>query len=584
MASYIAGTDRYQPMLLPAAVDDYVPQDDPVRAIDAFVDSLELHALGFRTRSEHSEGRSSYHPGTLLKLYLWGYLKKAQSSRKLESACTENLQAIWLTGNLRPDHSTISLFRKDHAPALKNILRQFNGVCFELKLFSKELIGIDGTFIKAVNSPAKSYTKGKLKKLLEIADRAIEDYLGQLETNDQAPSPASDEKDDPAELQRKLDKIRARKSDLQDLQTRCEENETGQANLTDPDCVQLRKRGQTTVGYNVQSAVDNEHHLIATIEVTQNSTDQHLLDPIAQQAKSDLGLPADAPLEVLADSGYGTGPQLAACESHSTIAVASLPKNKSESNGLHNQSDFTPDPESDTYTCPQGETLTRKADRTERGGHRFHTYTNPAACRACPQRAACTKGQTRTLAISAHHQAIARAKTRLAERPGAMRHRAALVEHPFGTIKHRNGYGGGLLCRGLALAGAEMSLSGWAYNFTRVIGLVDFENFMAALRTPRAPHPGTELTPPASRKRKAKHPKEPKPQEKNAPKAQKETVQRGEALLSGLKRLSRALQNLLRRDIRKSAPSAGIQNWKKAPRGSAFGTITSPFRAVPEPA
>ena len=482
MARYIEGDDRNQPMLLPAMVDDYVSPASPVRAIDAFVDQLDLVSLGFKVRTVASEGRSSYDPGTLLKLYLWGYLKRTRSSRGLENACSENLQAIWLTRNLRPDHSTIADFRKDHPAPLKSILREFNLICFELRLFGKELVAIDGTFIKAVNSTARSFTKGKLDKLIEGIDKAVARYMATLAEADGTEGPGKPDEGTAGEMRRKLEKIKARKLVLQDYQTRCVQSPTGQVNLTDPDCRQLRKRGKTTVGYNVQAAVDSKHHLIATIEVTQEGTDQHSLEPISQQAKEHLGLRPDAPLTVLADTGYGTGPQHAACEAHGTIALAPVQKSRGESNGLYDASRFTHDGQSDSYRCPQGKVLGRKADtKTADPGGGFRTYYDAAACKECPVRAQCTGSPFRKLLISVNSEVLARAGERLAALPGAMRQRAGLVEHPFGTIKDRHGHGG-LLCRGLALAGAEMGLSGWAYNFTRVVNLIGAEALLEAIR------------------------------------------------------------------------------------------------------
>lgn len=474
-------------MLLPPAVDDYVSSASPVRAIDAFVDQLDLANLGFKVRTGASEGRSSYDPATLLKLYLWGYLKRTRSSRGLETACAENLQAIWLTRNLRPDHSTIADFRKDHAAPLKAILREFNLICFELRLFGKELVAIDGTFIKAVNSTTRSFTKTKLAKLIEGIDKAIDRYTAALAQADEANNPVRSGEGDVKELRRKLDKIRERKIVLEGHQARCEENPTGQVNLTDPDCRQLRKRGKTTIGYNVQAAVDDKHHLIATVEVTQQGNDQHSLDPVAQQAKEDLGLAADAPLTVIADTGYGTGPQHAACEAHGTHALAPVQKSNNESNGLYNSDAFTHQPASDTYLCPQGEVLARKADtKTNDPNGGFRTYYNAAACKECPVRAKCTGSTFRKLLVSVHQEALARARERLSAEPAIMRKRAGLVEHPFGTIKDRHGRSG-LLCRGLALAGAEMGLSAWAYNFTRVINLVGIDGLLGAIRARMAP-------------------------------------------------------------------------------------------------
>jgi transposase len=489
MAQYVKGADRSQPMLLPAAIDDYVSSASPVRAIDAFVDELDLANLGFKTRTDLSEGRSSYHPGTLLKLYLWGYLKRTRSSRGLETACAENLQAIWLTRDLRPDHSTIADFRKNHPVALKSILKEFNLICFELRLFGKELVAIDGTFIKAVNSTAKSFTKTKLKKLLEGIDSAITRYLDRLQEDDESNGPVKSEQNDAEELRAKLDKIRERKAILKDYEERCEESPTGQVNLTDPDCRQLRKGAKSTIGYNVQSAVDDKHHLIATLEVTQEASDQHLLDPMAQKAKEDLGLPAEARLEALADGGYGTGSQHAACEAHGTVALAPIPKSRNKSNGLYSNDEFSHDPATDTYLCPQGKVLPRRTDtKTSQPGGGFFLYHDASVCCDCPVRAKCTKSTFRKLLISVHHKVVARARERLVAAPKAMRRRAGLVEHPFGTIKDRHGHGG-LLCRGLALAGAEMGMSAWAYNFTRVINLVGIDALLGAIRARAEPQP-----------------------------------------------------------------------------------------------
>lgn len=485
MAQYIEGDNRIQSMLLPAAIDDYVSPASPVRAIDAFVDQLDLGASGFKTRTDSSEGRSSYDPATLLKLYLWGYLKRIRSSRGLETACAENLQAIWLTSNLRPDHSTIADFRKQHPGPLKSMLREFNLICFELRLFGKELVAIDGTFIKAVNSTTHSFTKTKIDKLIEGIDNAISRYVTDLAEADEANNSVKSHEGDAKELRRKIDKIKARKTVLEGHRATCEKSPTGQANLTDPDCRQLKKNGKTTVGYNVQAAVDSKHHLIATIEVTQDGNDQQSLDRIAQLAKADLGLAADAPLTVLADSGYGNGAQLAACETHDTTVLTPIRKTRGESNGLYNNDDFIHDSASDSYTCPQGEVLTRKADTkpdAPTGG--FRTYYNTAACKECPVRAQCTKSSVRKLVISVHQETMDRARERLAAAPEAMRQRGSLVEHPFGTIKDRHGHGG-LLCRGLALAGAEMGLSAWAYNFTRAINLIGVLGLLDAIRVRR---------------------------------------------------------------------------------------------------
>lgn len=480
MAQYIRGIDRDQPMLLPATVDDYISRDSPLRALDAFVDSLDLAELGFTVRGEGATGRSSYDPAALLKLYLWGYLKRSRSSRNLEEACATNLGAIWLTGNLHPDHSTISDFRKKHPVQLKGIFKQFNLLCLELGLFGRELVAIDGTFIKAVNSKANSFTKTKLKKLIGGIDKAIDRYLDQLDTTDAGDDDVATREADQAELQQKIERIRERRTELEGYLEQCEESDTGQVSLTDTDSVQLNKGDKRTVGYNVQAAVDEENHLVASVEVTRDGNDLGQLDAMAQQAKEDMGLEPDAPLKALADAGYGAGAELTACEDNNTETYVAIQKTKSENNGTYNESDFTYDAESDSYECPAGETLSRAADRQSRGVT-FRTYQNSGACGGCPLKEQCTRGEFRRVLVSVHKPAVDAARERLAGAPGAMRKRGAIAEHPFGTIKDRAGRHE-LLCKGLELADAEMGLSFWAYNFTRVINIMGAEKLIEAIR------------------------------------------------------------------------------------------------------
>lgn len=481
MAKYIRSADRSQPMLLPAAVDDYVPRDSPLRALDAFVDSLDLGGLGFAVRCEGSTGRSSYDPSALLKLYLWGYLKRGRSSRGLEDACASNLGAIWLTGNLRPDHSTISDFRKRHAGPLRSIFKQFNLLCLDMGLFGRELVGIDGTFIKAVNSRAKSFTKTKLVKLIEGIDKAVGRYLDQLDTTDAGDDAIATREADRAELEAKIERIKARKTELEGYLERCAQSATGQVSLSDADSVQLCKGDKRTVGYNVQAAVDGKHHLVASVELTQEGNDSGQLNAMAQQAKEDMGLEPDAALEVLADAGYGTGAELAACEDNKTVTYVAIQKTRGENNGLYNEGDFTYEAGTDSYRCPAGETLARQADRPGKGGAGFRVYQNARACGGCPLKGRCTKGEFRRVHVSVHKAAVDAARERLAGRPGAMRERGGIAEHPFGTIKDRAGRHE-LLCKGLGLAKAEMGLSFWAYNFTRAINVLGVERLIEAAR------------------------------------------------------------------------------------------------------
>lgn len=481
MAQYVIGNSRDEVMLLPARVDDYVAPESPLRALDAFVDSLDLAKLGFPTRHEDSSGRSSYDPAIMVKLYLWGYLKRSRSSRNLEEACATNLGVIWLAGNLQPDHSTISDFRKTNGKALKKIFKEFNLLCLELDLFSRELIAIDGTFIKGVNSKDKSFTKTKLNKLIEGIDKAIERYLERLETTDEADVQAESKQLERVELEEKIQRIKDRRAEYEGYLVQCETSPTGQVNLTDPESVQLAKGDKRTVGYNVQTAVDAKHHLVASVEVTQDGNDMHQLNAMAQQAKEDLGLEPEAKIKAVADKGYPTGAELAACESNNTEVYAEPQKTKSETNGLYNEEDFSYDAESDSYQCPAGETLKRAADRTCSGAT-IRVYQNTGACKECPLKEKCTKGQFRRVHVNEHKEEIEAARKRLAEAPEMRQARGAIVEHPFGTVKDRNGRHD-LLCIGKEMAGVEMSLSFWAYNFTRASNILGIGKLIEAIRT-----------------------------------------------------------------------------------------------------
>ena len=480
MSAYIQGTPRGEQSFLPRCHDDYIDAGNPVRALDAFVDTLEFGGLGFVMRERGSVGRPGFHPATLMRIYLWGYLRGTRSSRGLERACRVNLELIWLTGDLHPDHSVISAFRKDNAALLPGIFSQFTALCVEMGLFGRELMTIDGTFVKAVNSKARSFTRAKLKKLIAKAEAAAARYLELLDTTD-----AQEEEQGGtsggggrAALEAKLEKIRGRQTRLQGLLEDCGESPTGQVNLTDPDSVQLRKNGRSTTGYNVQAAVDAEHHLVAAVEVTQDGNDKQQLDAMAQKAKAETGLAEKAKLEVLADAGYPTSTELAACAGHNTTVTAPVP-NISANPGVYSGANFERAPGGGGYICPAGHLLERKGDKLQ-DGTLYETYSNRKACRGCELRALCTKSSYRLLKINAHREHVQAARERLAANPAAMARRASIAEHPFGTIKA--GGGGELLCRGKQLASAEVNLGFWSYNFKRALEVLGVQGLMRRMR------------------------------------------------------------------------------------------------------
>ena len=474
--SYLKLDPRSQQQLLPAAVEDYVAPDNPVRALESFVENLDLLAEGFSVLADQTpqKGRPAFHPATLLKLYLWGYLNQTRSSRRLEKACSCNLEVIWLVQNVAPDHSTIAQFRKDNAKALKAVFKRFNLLCLQAGLFSTELIAIDGTFIKAVNSRDRSFTKTKLSKQLEAIEKIIDQWMDKLEATDRADADADDTGET---LQEKIERMKKRATEYETLLKQCEESDTGQVSLSDPDSIQLKKGDKKTVGFNVQTAVEGKNHLIVSCEVTQDSNDMHQLDAMAQQAKYDLQLPEDAPLTALADKGYGSSAELAKCEANGTLTCVPMQrKSFLPGDGSIPIEKFEFNKKEDTYRCPEGELLHRKKDSIRSRGVSYRVYQNIAACRGCKLLERCTKGKYRKLNINEHQAAIDANLKRLADNPASYGKRRALVEHPFGTIK--SGGGGELLCRGLELAGAEMALSSWSYNFKRAFSLLGFAGLM----------------------------------------------------------------------------------------------------------
>jgi len=307
--SFIQGTPRSEVLLFPEAFDDYITDDNPVRFIEAFVDHLDLHALGFSRTTPSHTGRPAYSPADLLKLYIYGYINRTRSSRLLEKECSRNLELIWLMRKLRPDFKTIADFRKDNAEALKQVCREFTLLCKRLELFGGELVAIDGSKFKAQNSKRRNFTAKKLDESIKEVDAKIESYLGQLDEADQQ---EADVKAPTAEqLKEKIERLRTRKRDYEQMQQQLKESGEAQISLTDPDSRSMRVSQGTDVCYNVQTVVDDLHKLIVEHEVTNDPTDQAQLSRMAIRAKQTLGVDE---LEAVADKGYYDGAEVKKCE------------------------------------------------------------------------------------------------------------------------------------------------------------------------------------------------------------------------------------------------------------------------------
>ena len=476
MKRFIEGRDRQQTLLLPECLDDYVTQDNPVRVIDAFIDELDLQALGFARAQPAATGRPAYHPAILLKIYLYGYLHRVPSSRRLEREANRNLELIWLTGHLAPDFKTIADFRRDNAAAIRATCRQFVVLCRNLGLLAGE-IALDGSKFKAVNSHERNFTRAKLAKQMAKVEASIAGYLEALDQADQAgdeSTPARVEK-----LQDKIATLRERMQALQAIGEQLEASSDQQVSLTDPDAramvVSTNPRG--IVGYNVQAALDTQHHLIVAHEVTNVGPDRHHLTSMASQAQNAL---QTEELTVLADRGYYAGEEILACTRAGITPLVPKPlTSPAKAEGRFGKQDFVYEPENDTYRCPAGEKLTRRFASVEKG-RTIHVYWT-TRCANCALKAQCTTGRERRIRRWEHEAVLDAMEERLRARPDAMQVRKSTVEHVFGTLK---GWMGAthFLTKGLKTTAAEMALHVLAYNLKRVIGILGVRPLLARIR------------------------------------------------------------------------------------------------------
>ena len=477
---HIQGSDRAQSLLLPASVEDYVGEDNPVRAIEAFVDGFDLLKAGFVRAEAKETGRPGYHPGDLLKLYLYGYLNRVRSSRRLEAECHRNLEVIWLLRGLRPDFKTIADFRRENAPAFKAAFRRFVYLCRQLDLFGKELLAVDGTRLKAVNSQERNFTREKLKTMLRHADERLAGYLAELAKADGQESSPLAGIPPTRNLAEKIATLQKRRGEYVAMAARLERTGETQVSLTDPDSRAMATYPKVGVGYNAQVAVDAKHKLIVEQEVTNAGSDLGQLAPTAIPAKEALGVET---IQATADRGYFQGEDIAACAAAGIAAFVPKPlgRGAAASKGLFAKEAFTYDAQADTYRCPNGETLFPRTHWVK-DGHRVIVYYHEAACKRCPIRAQCTSAKRRRQIVRWEGEAVLDAMAaRLAANPQMTRLRRNTVEHPFGTIKHAMNQGH-FLRKGLRQVRAEFSLSALAYNLLRVMNIVGVKALVEALR------------------------------------------------------------------------------------------------------
>src|ERR1700752_922459 len=365
MKRFVEGEDRLQVALLPHCLDDYVTENNPVRVIEAFIDELDLAALGFDGVVPEATGRPAYHPAALLRIYLYGYLNRTPSSRRLERETQRNIELSWLTGRLMPDFKPIADFRKDNGPAIRATCRQFVMLCRRLDLFSEAVIAIDGSRFKAVNTRDKNYTHGAIQRRMEQVEASIARYLSALDTADRQEGEVAEVKS--IRLKDKLARLKQQMQHLREMEIAVQAAPDHQISLTDPDARAMATNGKGTgiVGYNVQTAVDAKHHLIVAHEVTNAGSDRAQLASMGAQAKAAMGVEG---LDVLADRGYFSGEEVLACEALGVPPYVPKPLTSgAKAEGRFGKQDFVYIAEEDEYRCPAGERLTWRFDHVENG-------------------------------------------------------------------------------------------------------------------------------------------------------------------------------------------------------------------------
>ena len=477
MTGFVVGDDRGQSTLFPERLDEYVGDDNPVRAIDVFVDELDLAGLGFEGVEPQATGRPAYHPATLLKIYVYGYLNRVQSSRRLERECQRNVELVWLTGRLMPDFKTIADFRKDNGEAIRKVCRAFVLLCRRLDLLGNASVAIDGSKFKAVNARERNFTEAKVKRRLEQIDESIARYLSQLDTADRQGPTVPEAKT--TRLKEKIAKLREEIERLNALNAQMMASEDKQISLTDPDARSMYTsgRGSGIVGYNVQSAVDTTHHLIVAHEVTNNGSDRNQLSNIAEQARTEMGAET---LEVVADRGYFDSEEILACETAGITVTLPKPMTSGpKAAGRFGKQDFVYVAEDDVYLCPAGERLTYRFTNEEEGRTLRRYWTT--ACQTCALKAQCTIGEWRRISRWEREAVLETVQDRLDRNPDKMRVRRQTVEHPFGTIKAWMG-ATHFQMRTLPKVATEIALHVLAYNMKRVMRILGVGELMAAMR------------------------------------------------------------------------------------------------------
>jgi len=465
MERYICGDDLFQTTIEPLCLDDMISSDNPVRAIAAIVERMDIALLGFTYSQTKETGRKPYDPVDMFKLYAYSYFNGLRSSRKIQRECTRNIEVMWLTGNLVPHYKTIANFRRDNKEAIKKAFRRFSLICDELGLLGKEMIAVDGSKFRANNGRNAWYNPKKVATRLAYYRSAAEKYMELLEAADAEETAGSG--NDIKNYRNKLDHILSRIKELETIEKQIDEQ--GEVSLTDTDSRLMKlSNGGCGICHNVQIATDSKNHLVVAIDVVSDPGDKLQLSHMSGMAKEELGVDK---LTVLADTGYYAASEFAACDGMSIEPLVSKPVNeKTAVNGEYAKSKFRYDSEQDAYICPQGHALHGKERRSASKTPGIR-YNNPAACRSCIVKGQCTTHRYRCIYDRPFQRYADEVDRNTYAKIALYKKRQEIVEHPFGTVKSGLGFAC-FLTRGTENVRTESLLHFLAYNMKRAINIM----------------------------------------------------------------------------------------------------------------
>jgi len=478
MTRFVEGEERSQSVMFPERLEDWVSEENPVRVVDVFVDELNLKALGFERATAAATGRPGYHPATLLKIYIYGYLNRIASSRRLERECQRNIELVWLTRRLAPDFKTLADFRRDNGPGIRKVCAQFVVLCRKLNLFTEAMVAIDGSKFKAVNNRDKNFTAHKLKARIEQLQESVARYLDELDRADRQATQVPQVK--VQNLKGKIARIREQMKELGRIEQELKQAPDEQISQTDPDARSMATSGRGTgiVGYNVQTAVDTKNHMVVAHEVLNVGHDRDALADMARQARRAMGKER---LTVLADRGYFNGEQIRSCELDGNVPLVPKPLTSNNwAKGLFDKRDFVYDAKRNEFRCPAGKKAIWRRAIEDGRGHIQHKYW-PSECPRCPIKSRCTASYNRIISRWEHEEVLERMQKRLNHTPLASRWRRQTAEHVFGTLKSWMG-SSHFLTKRIRNVRTEISLQVLAYNMKRAMQILGVGALLYAMQ------------------------------------------------------------------------------------------------------